>query len=82
MVFSRGIVMVQRRKDRDHGLPRVSDLPAVSTGTWLSAPPTAYVYQWTGPAASYACPRCQALTYNPTDIANRYCGRCHRFETS
>lgn len=29
---------------------------------------------------SYTCPRCAAVSYNPTDIAERYCGRCHQFE--
>lgn len=29
---------------------------------------------------SYVCPKCRARSYNPNDIANRYCGRCHTFE--
>lgn len=29
---------------------------------------------------SYECPRCQMVSYNPNDIANRYCGNCHVFE--
>ena len=28
---------------------------------------------------SFACPRCQAVSYNPNDIRERYCGRCHQF---
>lgn len=28
---------------------------------------------------SFTCPRCGAVSYNPNDIANRYCGRCHVF---
>ena len=28
---------------------------------------------------SYICPRCGAVSYNPIDIGERYCGRCHRF---
>lgn len=26
---------------------------------------------------SITCPRCGATSYNPGDIANTYCGRCH-----
>jgi ribosomal protein S27AE len=35
----------------------------------------------TGPmmAASFICPRCGAESFNPSDIAERYCGRCHAF---
>ena len=25
------------------------------------------------------CPRCGRTSYNPEDVAKRYCGRCHRF---
>lgn len=28
---------------------------------------------------SFVCPRCGAKSYNPHDIAERYCGACHRF---
>lgn len=28
----------------------------------------------------YTCPRCGAISRNPNDIAQRYCGRCHRYE--
>jgi NADH pyrophosphatase NudC (nudix superfamily) len=28
----------------------------------------------------YFCPRCGAKSFNLNDIAERYCGRCHRFE--
>jgi uncharacterized membrane protein YgcG len=27
----------------------------------------------------FTCPRCDATSWNPHDIANRYCGRCHIF---
>lgn len=27
----------------------------------------------------FTCPRCGAVSYNPTDAAERYCGRCHVF---
>jgi hypothetical protein len=27
----------------------------------------------------FACPRCRAVSYNPSDAAHRYCGRCHVF---
>jgi len=26
---------------------------------------------------SYVCPRCGARSYNPNDIREGYCGRCH-----
>ncbi|HWT30767.1 MAG TPA: hypothetical protein VN240_07040 [Propylenella sp.] len=26
---------------------------------------------------SITCPRCQLRSYNPNDIRERYCGRCH-----
>lgn len=28
---------------------------------------------------SYTCPRCGATSYNPNDLRERYCGRCHLF---
>lgn len=28
----------------------------------------------------YICPRCGAVSYNPHDKEQRYCGFCHRFE--
>ena len=28
---------------------------------------------------SFLCPRCGARSFNPHDIANRYCVRCHLF---
>lgn len=30
--------------------------------------------------ASITCPKCGATSYNPHDIAERYCGRCNRFQ--
>jgi ribosomal protein S27AE len=30
--------------------------------------------------AHYTCPRCGAVSCHPTDLAERYCGRCHQFE--
>lgn len=27
----------------------------------------------------FECPTCHSVSYNPYDIANRYCGRCHEF---
>jgi hypothetical protein len=27
----------------------------------------------------FTCPRCDATSWNPRDIANRYCSRCHIF---
>lgn len=31
--------------------------------------------------AGYTCPRCGMTSYNSDDIANRYCGNCHEFES-
>lgn len=28
---------------------------------------------------AFACPRCDAVSYNPNDLAYRYCGACHSF---
>lgn len=28
---------------------------------------------------SFVCPRCGAESFNPNDISERYCGRCHVF---
>lgn len=28
---------------------------------------------------SWTCPHCQATSYNPGDVENHYCGRCHHF---
>jgi len=25
----------------------------------------------------FTCPECSAVSHNPNDIAERYCGRCH-----
>lgn len=30
--------------------------------------------------STYTCPRCRAVSHNPNDLANRYCGWCHQFE--
>lgn len=27
----------------------------------------------------YECPFCDRISFNPHDVANRYCGACHRF---
>lgn len=39
---------------------------------------------WTGQAraaeergASFTCPNCGATSYNPNDVAESYCGKCH-----
>jgi predicted RNA-binding Zn-ribbon protein involved in translation (DUF1610 family) len=35
---------------------------------------------WTRTAKSpFRCPRCGAVSYNPHDKAEGYCGRCHAF---
>lgn len=31
------------------------------------------------PLPSIICPQCGAESYHPTDIRERYCGRCHQF---
>lgn len=31
------------------------------------------------PPPSFTCPRCGSVSYNPHDIENRYCARCHVF---
>ena len=28
---------------------------------------------------SFTCPRCGAVSHNPNDARERYCGRCHVF---
>jgi ribosomal protein S27AE len=28
----------------------------------------------------YRCPRCGAISFNPHDREQKYCGRCHQFE--
>jgi hypothetical protein len=33
-----------------------------------------------GTRPHYRCPRCGVVSFNPNDIANRYCVRCHQFE--
>jgi hypothetical protein len=30
-------------------------------------------------AAGFTCPRCGAVSHNPNDARERYCGRCHVF---
>jgi hypothetical protein len=27
----------------------------------------------------FVCPKCEAVSYNPNDIREQYCGRCHKF---
>ena len=29
------------------------------------------------PDVAFECPRCGAVSHNPTDVAEGYCGRCH-----
>ena len=31
------------------------------------------------PPSKFVCPFCRAVSYNPNDIRERYCGRCHVF---
>lgn len=34
--------------------------------------------EWaSGERPSFTCPRCGAKSFNPNDIRERYCGRCH-----
>lgn len=30
-------------------------------------------------ATYYACPKCHAVSHNPSDVSNMYCGRCNTF---
>lgn len=30
---------------------------------------------------TYTCPFCGAVSHNPDDVRERYCGRCHQFAT-
>jgi hypothetical protein len=32
-------------------------------------------------SASYQCPECQRVSFNPHDVEQRYCGHCHVFES-
>jgi hypothetical protein len=43
---------------------------------------TAQQYGWivtTAGRPSFTCPVCGAVSYNPNDIREQYCGRCHKF---
>lgn len=31
------------------------------------------------PPTSITCPHCHLTSYNPSDVRERYCGYCHRF---
>lgn len=31
---------------------------------------------------SYHCPHCGAISFNPNDIRERYCGKCHLYDDS
>jgi ribosomal protein L37E len=31
------------------------------------------------PPPSFRCPDCGHVSYHPIDVAERYCGACHRF---
>ncbi len=43
----------------------------------MSAPLPAVPSDSSAPA--FTCPHCGRVSHNPTDIAQRYCGACHRF---
>jgi ribosomal protein S27AE len=30
---------------------------------------------------TFECPTCGAVSYNPNDIRERYCGRCHAWQS-
>ena len=40
---------------------------------------SATLLQKGAPRPSFDCPKCHARSFNPNDIANLYCGRCHQF---
>lgn len=37
----------------------------------------AYLNRRRGQATVFVCPHCRAVSYNPNDVAESYCGRCH-----
>jgi hypothetical protein len=39
----------------------------------------ALIYRGPVPPPSYTCRFCQRVSYNGNDIAQRYCGHCHKF---
>ena len=36
---------------------------------------------WAARKPHFRCPQCGAISFNPHDISERYCGRCHLFFT-
>lgn len=34
---------------------------------------------WKGKVDHVECPKCGRISYNKTDIKNKYCGACHEF---
>ena len=48
---------------------------------WTLPPePAGFAQPLAGPQRSITCPFCGAVSYNPNDIANKYCGACKRFQ--
>jgi uncharacterized membrane protein YgcG len=37
------------------------------------------IERWAKLKPHFRCPQCDAISFNPTDIRERYCGRCHLF---
>lgn len=35
--------------------------------------------RWKRTKPHFTCPRCAAISWNPNDLRERYCGRCHLF---
>jgi uncharacterized membrane protein YgcG len=35
--------------------------------------------RWKRTTPHFTCPRCDAVSFNPNDIRELYCGRCHLF---
>ena len=42
----------------------------------------ALIYRGPVPPPSYTCRFCQRVSYNANDIAQRYCGFCHKFASN
>lgn len=68
----RGNGLTAKGDDRAHVLLRI-DLAAPIRQTGLQG------CQETTIEPSFTCPKCSAVSYNPNDVRERYCGACHEF---
>lgn len=46
---------------------------------WANAPYVIIPAAPDHPVASIVCLRCGSQSFNPNDVAQHYCGHCHRF---